>query len=403
MMIWSLSVSTVVQCLLASFFILLFSDQYLMYKFGLPIIPSHFFTLFILMLFFFLLFTKKISLSYPFLFFFFFCSLFIIAFSLPIYAEIRESVNLILHMMLVYAIYKLSKWLPKGNKTSLIIMLFAGFFSLLFLAEGLYSNRRLISSPSGNPTQLAGLLAPVIIFAGFLFVSYKSTLKRGIILLCLCVLCYALLLTQGRNAMFSIALAFFLYNVILSVYSLTERRFKVDLKRVFLLVLLLLFLVSFRELILYMDEKFDFEGDASIHRIARTMNADVDASSATAGRTDLWAYYLKQYDGVDIVGIGGARYSNNDNVLSPHNMFIRLYVETTVFGLFFFLVLYIISFWKIVSSGSKTSLVLLIFSFALCFANDVLYSKYWWFTVFLIAYLSSSQSSKSEFSCNESK
>jgi O-antigen ligase len=235
-----------------------------------------------------------------------------------------------------------------------------------------------------NPSWLAAFYAIGIIL--LLFHREKATLKLEKILkaILVIVLLIFLILSQGRNSILALVVLFFvhlgiaLYPVIIKIIienklnsTVFNKIFKIAIVSTFVLTAVSVFIFLVLDIDISLFKRFSllFSGDSA---------------RATAGRTTIWSNYIKLSTN-PIFGSGvGSATSLYNSVFGastpPHNIFILLFIETGLIGLFLFL-LFSIKLIKNSFNNSKTQELLLslsIFALLISFGNDTLVYRYYW-------------------------
>jgi len=269
------------------------------------------------------------------------------------------------------------------------------YFSSLIIAiisiySFLYSNLlRAAITEDQNPNSLARVLGIALLMGIFINNRLNNKLKKMLFILFQCLFIFAILLTGSRGGWLSL-LAVFCFT-----WVLVGRR---------LIKLRAALLIAFISVIIFLNlSKIGVINVEIINRL--TSMLDIEATHGGTGRINIWAvgweiikenpfigvglesfpyvfhYYIYKASLFDTYGIEPGRY--------PHNIFISIQAELGIVGSLLFLILLIKYFHQLIKNRNepKAILGLLLLSFMVFsgIVEPVLYRKYFWLSLGLVA------------------
>ena len=284
------------------------------------------------------------------------------------------------------------------NENKFKSILFLYYFSSIIIALisiylTLYSNlSRAAITEDQNPNSLARVLGIALLMGIFIYknINYKS--KKMLFIFFQCLLIFAIFLTGSRGSWLSL-LAAFCFTWVLVGKKLIKLR-----------AVILIALIAFISIIIVNElSKKDVINIEIINRL--TSMFDIEATHGGAGRINIWAvgweiikenpfigvglegfthvfhYYIYRANLFDTHGI----YPGRD----PHNIFLSIQAELGLVGSLLFLIFLIKFFLRLIKAryDLRAILGLLLLSFMVFsgIVEPVLYRKYFWLSLGLVA------------------
>lgn len=243
-----------------------------------------------------------------------------------------------------------------------------------------------------NPSWAAAFHTVGILLLLYYNFKNQSKFTKVLRIFLLAFLIVFLVLTQGRNSILALVIILVINSLNYfkkeSYYIISKFKIKKATIRNFLIfVTISLFLIFFSYILIFNILGFEFE---TFTRFQKLFSGDRD--TATAGRSTIWYNYLsiiQNYFRGHGIGSSTLSYFNFFGTYTPpHNIFILLFFETGIIGLFLYLIFKLYLFvYAYYSPYKNLALVLSLYLLLISFGNDVLYYRYYWLVLMFLMIL----------------
>jgi O-antigen ligase len=252
------------------------------------------------------------------------------------------------------------------------------------LLQGSQANRFTLADEY-NPSWVAGMASPLILAVMSVQNPRPSFQWRLLSWISIGILCAVVLAAQGRNALValfgSIAAA-----AAMTVMKAFRRRPRLAMKAA---VTVGAILAAAMLMYSYPSRTLEFLRGAGfqVDRLELTLTGTMER--ATAGRTRIWTEYIDAMrDGAKLTGMENSADATRPRTgrdTQPHNMYLRLLVELGLPALVTWCAFHLVLVVKAYRTHNRSVLALAAFFPLFAMGNDVLYYKYYWFGLFLLA------------------
>lgn len=365
--------------ILAVYIIVMFSDGFLVYGLGFPFTLSNAILPFLLAS---LVHRRGGNVKVWVLVCILFVSAYLVAFALHSAHGMKHVTVIVVHLLIALMIVTTLRESSARAVLGIALPICFAVAIVVLIRGETYLGARLTFGVGYNPTFLAGMLAALILAAMVHFWEVRSWAFRAAVGVGILPLVVALLATQGRNAMLSLLLAVTVAALIYTVAVIRRHRVPIAfLYGAALVLAVAIGVVLNSSNIIYFMQAYG----VSFDNLIRTVEYGFASADGTAGRTSIWGYYFEQLESGNFsMGLGAA--GDSVTVSPPHNMYLRLAVETTPLGAGLYLLgLAMVALKTFAATRSIPLWAFALFLIVFAVGNDVLYYKYYWFSVILFA------------------
>ena len=263
--------------------------------------------------------------------------------------------------------------------------------SLLISGEvAVVASNRFSLGETYNPTWYAAMVCALALASACFFRQYGS-IGKVVFLAGALSAAYLVLATQGRSALISTYFAV-LVGSVLSAFRFGNNRAKTYAVLIVSITLVLGIIISFRryELAYWMNSIEIIRLD----RVALLLTGD--RNQATAGRVDIWISYLEYIGRSWFIPAGPNEAAIASGVGRPtENTYLAVIVDFGPIMLMLWLAFHVRLVYVATTSRSASIVALALFPVFLSFGNDIIYYKYYWYTVGLILAVNSLSTGRS--------